>query len=162
MFCSAVKLQCHPRLQCLIQLTCSDVKRTSCGRAFSPFVFTSGNFFCRATITAYRFEIAPPGKKEEGQCPERVCVGWWTNLVPKWSRHVQSQWFVASSSVSRAPWGWKRELSRTWTYKRGENVSISLCGSQKRLCIYMFVLAAAVSHSPARETMSSPHDSWLK
>lgn len=27
---------------------------------------------------------------------------------------------------------------------------------------YMLVLAAAVSHSPARDTMSSPHDSWLK
>lgn len=27
---------------------------------------------------------------------------------------------------------------------------------------YMLVLAAAVSHSPASETISSPHESWLK
>ncbi len=123
-------LQCHP------PLTCSDVKRTSCGRAFSPFVLHSGNFLCRATITAYRLEIAPPGKREEeeeeqGQCPDENDAGGQQEQQHKPGAKMESpcskpmicRIFFSTSCSMRMKTG---AISYVNLHERGRKVSVSL------------------------------------
>lgn len=43
-----------------VELTCSEVKRTSLGAAAMPLVLTSGKNLYLAIITLYMLEIAPP------------------------------------------------------------------------------------------------------
>lgn len=47
-------------------LTCSEVNRTSCwGSARIPLALYSGNILWRATMSEYKFEMAPPGARIE-------------------------------------------------------------------------------------------------